>query len=273
MFGNRIGMLSVCLTVPVLLLPLGAVANDGMPASIFELVQEGQNVKVVLQMADPGDPGIGRSYELHRNSATDSVTVIENHTFDTADAVYESGPGCRWTDPPSYWCGDYPEQCSDCDGNGYAECFGECVVDEETEETVCEEKVCESGVIPCYEDCDGDGTKDCYGWCQTVYRFEMVDECVPEGTYEYELFYQHSDSGEWYSLWTGTPAIDVVDSGQTCDDTSPADTDDGDDDTSGSSDEDGDENGNKADAADGSGCSVSAAGVDTTSLISILYLL
>lgn len=213
-------VLELVMTAIVLLPPGAALANDGMPPSIFELVQEGQNVKVVLEVADPGDPGIDASYRLNRNGDAESAVVFDNKMFDAADAVSESEPTCRWWEPTSTWCIDSPELCADCDDNGYPECFGECVVDEETQKAACEvdvEALCNSGVMTCDDDCDGDGANDCYGWCRTVYYFEMVDTCVPPGETTYELFYRFSDSEEWFDIWKGTSSIDVTDSGEACD--------------------------------------------------------
>jgi MYXO-CTERM domain-containing protein len=37
-------------------------------------------------------------------------------------------------------------------------------------------------------DCDSDGTDDCAGTCGTAYRYDIVDECVPDSAADYKLF-------------------------------------------------------------------------------------
>lgn len=38
------------------------------------------------------------------------------------------------------------------------------------------------------DDCDGDGTDDCPGICGTAYRYDFVDECVPDNVADYKLY-------------------------------------------------------------------------------------
>ena len=254
---NRRLLKSVVFAVAGMVLPTVVSANDGMPPSIFALVQEGRNVTVTLQIADPGDPGIALSYALKRSSEVETVTVFEDRVFDPAEAEYESEPTCRWWEPLNYWCTDVPEACDDCDGNGYGDCFGECAVDESTGETLCEEHAdaCDLAPITCDDDCDGDGTVDCYGWCRTVYRFDVVDACVPAGNYEYALFYRQNDTDEWLDVWDGAGTIGVTDSGEACEDTG----------SEGGSDGTGDD--------DASGCSVSTFGAPSVLMPFIRSLL
>lgn len=219
----------------IMLLPLSAVANDGMPPSVFDIIQEGQDVKVVLQLADSGEPGINDTFKLERHGDDESVTVFLERTFALDEATYVGEPGCRWEegDSPSEVCSRYmveyddtdgadevdtPEACSDCDNDGRMDCWGNCVLDSETNESKCQETYCaEDGY--CNNDCNNDGVSDCDGWCQTVYRFDIVDTCVAPGEYQYEFFTRYSIDRGWESLsWIddNRSPIKVTDSGKEC---------------------------------------------------------
>ncbi|MBN2714421.1 MAG: hypothetical protein JXX14_01125 [Deltaproteobacteria bacterium] len=222
----------------IMLFPLAAVANDGMAPSVFEMIQEDQNVKIVLQMADSGEPGTSDTFKLTRNSGDESVTVFADKTFSVGDAVFAGDPECRWSDldmEPSEFClrktcegcedaEFFRTVCNDCDGDGTLDCWGDCLENSETGEMECQETYCEKEW--CNADCDNDGVDDCDGWCQTVYRFEITDACVAPGEYQYEFYTRNTASGEWDDLsWIDVPLMAVNEVDAACGDATE-DTDD-----------------------------------------------
>ncbi len=224
----------------IMLFPLAAYANDGMPPSVFEMIQEDQNVKIVLQLADSGEPGLSDTFKLTRNSGEESAEVFTDRTFSADDAIYTGAPECRWSDiemEPSEFCLKetcegcedaefFRTVCNDCDGDGNLDCWGDCLENSETGEMECRETYCEKE--RCNADCDNDGVDDCDGWCQTVYRFEITDVCVAPGEYQYEFFTRNTASGDWKDLsWIDVPLIEVDDVDMACNnatDKDPRDT-------------------------------------------------
>ena len=95
-----------------LLLASSALANDGAPPRNFQLIVDGPDVVVSVELTNTGEPA---DVDLVRGGET--LTRIE---FD-ADAALETTLYCRdWgyeTD-----CLTYPDECSDCDGDGVNEC-------------------------------------------------------------------------------------------------------------------------------------------------------
>lgn len=95
-----------------LLLATAALANDGAPPANFQVTVDGPDVVVSLELTNTGEPA---DVDLLRGDET--LTRIE---FDEAAAT-QTWLVCRdWgyeTD-----CVAYPDECSDCDGDGVNEC-------------------------------------------------------------------------------------------------------------------------------------------------------
>ena len=211
--------------------PTATLASDGPPLWIFEMNQDGQNVNIVLQMSDIAEPGFEEAFRITRTGNGETVSVLADHFFNEHDAIFTGEPGCQWFDmdmAPAEFCRNktcdgcedaefFRSMCSDCDGDGTPDCWGDCVENSETGEMVCRENYCDTH-NDCNTDCDGDGINDCAGGCETVYRFEIVDECVPAGHYEYAYYSKRFEYLEWDALtWIDGPTvIDVFDSGQEC---------------------------------------------------------
>jgi len=206
---------SIIVTVlGALLLPLEVAANDGMSPTIHQLIQEGQDVRISVRISDAGEPDLTPDYRIVRTDGDAVQTVLSDKTFTAAEAVSSSGPECRWWEPLDIYCYDYPEYCEDCNNDGYDDCFGTCSENPETMEMECVQDYCDH--MSCGQDCDGDGEGDCDGWCQTIYTFEVLDECVSPGTWDYELFYLDSYSDDWSSLSWEQTVLEVTDSGEVC---------------------------------------------------------
>jgi hypothetical protein len=96
----------------VLLAASSALANDGAPPRNFQATVDGADVTLSVEMTNTGEPN---EVDLIRGDQT--LTRIE---FDAAAAV-QTWLVCRdWgyeTD-----CDAYPDECSDCDGDGVNEC-------------------------------------------------------------------------------------------------------------------------------------------------------
>ena len=74
--------------------PMVAQANDGMAPEIFDLVQNGPNVEITLEIWDPGDPGLHWRWSLDRVTGDESTAVFEDVRFtpEDADEVGEAVP-------------------------------------------------------------------------------------------------------------------------------------------------------------------------------------
>ncbi len=129
-----------------------ALANDGTPPWIHELIQSDTNVDITLGIVDSGEPGLGESYRIERDGPEGVVDVVDDETFSAADAV-ETEDRCRGGWEEIEYCAENPDDCLDCDGDQVLECNT-------------------------YYD----------GWCETVYYFEVTDWCVPAGATLYALY-------------------------------------------------------------------------------------
>jgi hypothetical protein len=61
-----------------------ALANDGTPPWIHELVQDGQDVRITLAVVSDGEPGMGESYTLTRNGSWIPVRMAPTPATSTA---------------------------------------------------------------------------------------------------------------------------------------------------------------------------------------------
>ena len=134
------------------LAPAMASANDGTPAWIHALIQEGDDVKITLRIADNGEPGIHDEYTLTRKGAGDPVVVVQDTSYGDVDATSIEGE-CRGSSDDSEHCTANPGDCIDCNDDSVVECLN--------------------------------GEND--GWCEDAYYIDIVDDCVPPGETEYEL--------------------------------------------------------------------------------------
>jgi hypothetical protein len=177
------------------------LANDGTPPKIFELIQEGQDVVITLEIVEDGEPGISDAYTIERSRSSKEKTLFSGKTFDIADAVDKTGrcTGLEAVEECAQADG-IPEQCE-----GFEDVFSD-IPDE------CYEMVYECA------DCDDDRTLECpivgYGGihdvrCETVYYFDVVDQCVPAGTIAYTL-----TASDW--PYTYTETLQVNDSSEEC---------------------------------------------------------
>ena len=130
---------------------IAALANDGTPPKLFELIQEGQDVAVTLEIVGGGEPGTGEEYDLVREGASGEVDVLVGESLDSSDAA-SSEVRCRGGWDYAEDCAENPDDCLDCDEDGVPEC-------------------------PLEYD----------GWCETAYYFEVIDSCVPAGGTTYTL--------------------------------------------------------------------------------------
>ncbi len=143
----RITVLLVCLAYSNL-----TVANVPPSPEILELeaTQDAQDVVV--------DVGIVRDYyricELSRMDIATGESVILSTTMQMTVVQSHEIEDCAWVSDVTFpghdaWCADNPESCSDCDGDGIAECKA----------------------------------------CEWVYYFTYRDACVPPGSYTYSMTY------------------------------------------------------------------------------------
>ena len=135
-------------------------ANDGTPPWIHELVQNNTNVNIKLGIVYNGEPGIDDAYRIERDGPEGEADVIDDKTFEEADAV-STVDRCRHGWDHTDLCASDPGDCLDCDGDSVLEC------------NTMEE-----------------------GWCETVLYFEVVDWCVPAGSTTYSFFKMGNDYTE-----------------------------------------------------------------------------
>lgn len=146
---NKLSVVFMVAVVPTLFCEQ-LLANDGTPAEIFELMQEGQDVVITLDIVENGEPGLSAEFKLVRSNSERDRTVFSWTQFDKSDAI-DNERRCRGTWDAAVCAGDLAADCRDCDDDGVPEC-------------------------PTQDD-----------WCETAYYFEVIDQCVPVGTAEYKL--------------------------------------------------------------------------------------
>lgn len=135
-----------------------ALANDGPPPKLWAEVS-GSSVAFSLTLYDSGEPGIHDTYDLVR--LEDDVAVealLTDATFDAAAATATTGLCRVWDDEPDADCTATPDVCSDCDGDGVAECAPN-------------------------------------GVCLDGWVFGVTDTCVEPGTWTWELRQDGEDHG------------------------------------------------------------------------------
>lgn len=148
------------LTAIALLASAGdASANLSMGPRIHELTQGGQNVEVTLVVDQSylgttlHNDGLG----LVREDEHQTVELL-NHALLHEEQAETIEPFCHGSPAQTdEQCEEWPEHCNDCDGDGYAECFGGC-------------------------------DAHCY--------FSVIDECVPAGRATYVLSVFHNETSE-----------------------------------------------------------------------------
>jgi hypothetical protein len=138
------------LVVVISLCSGAAAANDGPAPEIFELLQQGEGVRVTLSLADGGEPGMGDPISLTRETDQGEVDLFEDQAFGSGDVV-ESYSACVGMEDEE-WCAANPDDCDDCDGDEVLECS---LID---------------------------------GWCDTFNHVEVLDECVPAGMATYTVW-------------------------------------------------------------------------------------
>jgi hypothetical protein len=133
--------------IVVLTLPVGAAADEGVPVSFYELIQQGEGVVLRFDY-DTWSPDPVDTYPvtLSRDDVDRTVVLIDNEPLPAA-AVYEIG---------DVWCWD-----------------GE------------DEEYCQT--VDWCTDCDGDDVPECLGPCAYTQYYEFVDECVMPGAVEYHI--------------------------------------------------------------------------------------
>lgn len=127
-----------------------ALANDGVPPELHELMQAGPDVVITLRIFDEGgEPGVDEAYTVGREGAE---PLVAGHMFNPADAV-QVEVGCRHYSDQDLCVGADPDDslCIDCDEDGLPEC----------------------------------SRHSFENWCERELFFELVDTCAPPGEATY----------------------------------------------------------------------------------------
>ena len=140
-------------------------AFDVPNSSILSLTQTGQDIEVELHCWDKSSPPF--DVYLERTDEAGVVTPIESPPVELDDIVAHAEPHCDAAWESIEICEKNPASCQDCDEDGVLECQGD----------------------------------NCY----KGYRFVVIDECVPPGTWT-------------YSIDPSTKAVDVQDIEYPCPD-------------------------------------------------------
>jgi len=136
------------LLILISLLPVAAYADETPTSQIFEIVQEGQDVKLILELlTDRQCITEGKSCTLAREDRQGTKELFKDRVFSPDDASSYKKFCLPWDINEAY-CLDHPEECNDCDKDGGPECTGK---------------------------------------CETGNYFAVIDKCVPPGTCKYIL--------------------------------------------------------------------------------------
>ncbi len=225
--------------VACLTMSLSAWANMSYTPFIHEIVQDGADVEVTVNVFDEiegvaptGDtlPDMSAAYTLGWYGYPSGSVLFEDRVFDPQEAVEISEYECQYWD---YYGSDKWDGALDCDGDGVFECSGFCAV--AYRYTVTEH-------CPEYLNEDVDGSP--------LYYMKSDPPC--------DLFFEDEDLG--YSNWTDV----IEDVGDLCDDEwdtdDPGDTDTTDTDEDTGEDDTGTNEGDPAEEGADSGCSASRVG-------------
>lgn len=104
------------------LLPAVALADVGPTARIWEMVQEGQGVDLTLAIPDDGYLLVSDPHTLTRERDGREVTLFAGRVLaeSTEDAAWYTHVCVSYSSETD--CGETPEDCFDCDGDGAPEC-------------------------------------------------------------------------------------------------------------------------------------------------------
>lgn len=169
-------------------------ANMSYSPWVHELNQVGQDVEVTVQVFEDASidlvegemplPDLDSTYTLTRGGHQPGTTLFEDRTFSAEEAFEVTDYGCQSFEPgldsvePDF-CQNYPESCVDC---------------------------------------DDDSEPECYGFCAVAYRFEVLDECVPPGSWYYAMSTPESEQHGLFHEGEGLGSTNtgVQDTGDSC---------------------------------------------------------
>lgn len=122
----RAVQLSILAGATVLLAsPDDVTADEGMPVSFYELVQQGESVEITFDYDSIfADPSGTYALLLERTDEDGTHVLLDYESLNAGDVVDTSPGSCLYGEDEEY-CQE--NECYDCDGDSVDECPGDCV--------------------------------------------------------------------------------------------------------------------------------------------------
>jgi hypothetical protein len=178
--------MSAALLGAVLAAPEPAAANDGPSARIWDLVvaQSGQDVLVSFGVS-PASGSLTFSVRREPAAGGEGIDLDLEEGDNLSSAGEEPTEDCGYySEPEGFYfedlCSSHPVLCVDCDEDETPECFEDC--------EICPTWISCADVPALCTDCDGDGQPECTAGCEWAEVWEVIDRCVPPGSYTYSVF-------------------------------------------------------------------------------------